>query len=323
MNILIIGVGQIGGRHLEAISKIKTKKNIYLIEPNQHSINTALDLYKAEKKNNLDNIETFSELSELKKNTNIDFCIIATSADVRYLNFERLIDVINVKHIIFEKVLFQSLDHYEIVKQKLFDNNIKGWVNCVRRYYQLYIDLKELIKPNIPIEMNICGDIKNGMACNIIHYIDLMNFLSHSFISTINTSGIDKEILSSKREGFIEFSGKTVCNFSDGSKLCFSSLRNKSFENVITIKQNGLEFIYNEVNGITKISNNESFNESVNFMPYQSELTNLVIEDLFQSNACKLVDYDTSARLHVPIIRELLKFYNSTLKKNVINLPIT
>ncbi|MDC3163441.1 Gfo/Idh/MocA family oxidoreductase [Pelagibacteraceae bacterium] len=323
MNILIIGVGQIGSRHLEAISKIKKKKNIYLIEPNQDSINTALELYKAVKKNNLDNIETFNQLSELKKNINIDFCIIATAADVRYLNFERLLEVVSIKHIIFEKVLFQSLNHYEIVKQKLFDNNIKGWVNCVRRYYQLYKDLKEFIKPNMPIEMNIFGDTDNGMACNIIHYIDLMNFLSQSFISTINTSGIDKEILPAKREGFIEFSGKTVCNFSDGSRLSFSSLRNKSLENIVTIKQNGLEFIYNEANGITKISNNGSFHESVNLMPYQSELTNLVIEDLFQSNTCKLVDYNTSVRLHVPIIRGLLKFYNSTLKKNVLKLPIT
>ena len=46
-----------------------------------------------------------------------------------------------------------------------------------------------------------------GLSCNSLHFIDLICYLTDSNIISINTSGVSDKIMSSKRAGFIEFTG--------------------------------------------------------------------------------------------------------------------
>lgn len=42
----------------------------------------------------------------------IDLCIVSTSADVRFDLTKELLERVSVRNILFEKVLFQRLEHY-------------------------------------------------------------------------------------------------------------------------------------------------------------------------------------------------------------------
>ena len=76
--IAIIGLGQIGQRHLQSILRINHKLNLYLFDLNQKVLEFIQKNYLVDKKINI-----FFE-SELNiKNLKIDILLICTTADVR------------------------------------------------------------------------------------------------------------------------------------------------------------------------------------------------------------------------------------------------
>lgn len=50
-NILLIGAGQLGSRHLQGIAKIDFKANICVVDPSEISIEIAKERYKQINKN--------------------------------------------------------------------------------------------------------------------------------------------------------------------------------------------------------------------------------------------------------------------------------
>jgi hypothetical protein len=58
-------------------------------------------------------------------------------------------------------------------------------------------------------------------------------------------------------------------------------------------------------------------------VPYQSGLTNLVVEDLINNGQCVLPGYEESMELHLPILRSFQTYLSAILDKEVDSLPIT
>ena len=79
-NIFLIGLGNIGFRHLEALMKLKRKTNIFLIENNSNN------LKKVKKKiiNCNKKLKLFFYSKIPKIDYVIDSAIISTNSDVRY-----------------------------------------------------------------------------------------------------------------------------------------------------------------------------------------------------------------------------------------------
>ena len=45
INILIVGSGQIGRRHVQSLSFLKIRSNIFVVDPNQSNLNIAKKLF--------------------------------------------------------------------------------------------------------------------------------------------------------------------------------------------------------------------------------------------------------------------------------------
>ena len=115
---LIVGVGNIGFRHFQALLNCSFKQKIYIFDIN----NAALDKCKKYKLSSSDSNEVkyvrkFDEIPDRL----IDLLILSTSADVRYELINFLCDNFSFKNIILEKYVFQSnnqfLNAYKIFKK--------------------------------------------------------------------------------------------------------------------------------------------------------------------------------------------------------------
>ena len=116
-------------------------------------------------------VTTIQELS-----TELDLVIIATGSKPRASIVKSLLTHSSVKYLVLEKVLFPVLAEYDEISNLLKEKQIRCWVNCPRRMYGMYKQIKETIDPSYPIYMTN-ADENWGLCCNAIHMIDLFLYL--------------------------------------------------------------------------------------------------------------------------------------------------
>ena len=303
-NILIIGIGALGKRHLESIFNSSLSLNIMCYDINQ----SALDSIKwIDKYNNktLRMIDSFEELDEL------DFALFSMTSEGRREMFDELVNSVNVKYILFEKVLFQKIEDYVHVKNMVHRLGIKAWVNCARRQMDSYQKLKEELLDAKEIFIDVCGS-EWGMACNAIHEIDIIEFLSNSVETTIDNMELLPEVYDSKREGYKEIYG-TISGISGRcKKYTLTCLKDSDVPDMMTIFTDiGQYIILEGQKKMITIKKADGYQTKiVDFdIPYQSQMTQFVLEDILLRGNSRLATLDVSARLHLELIRPLISFF--------------
>ncbi len=322
MRFLLIGSGQIGSRHLQSIVQIDGANTFDVLDICKESIENTKKIIND--KSLIDKINFYTNWSKIYKNY-YDLVFLTSQANVRYELLNKLVDSCNIKNIIFEKVLFQNVNNYKDAIDILNSNKIKGWVNCPRRMYLFYKDIKKNLNKNHTINVTMSGGTDINIASNVIHLVDLVNFFTNEMLTEVVSNELNKEIISNQRKGNIEFTGKLICKFSNGSRLeIISDSKKKIDQNIIINTQENKYLINETLAKIKKIDYDGNNTVSKVHIPFQSELSKIMAENLELNNNPGIVDFETSARLHLPIIRKLLEFYNivSENKTNHI-LPIT
>ena len=132
--VAIIGFGNIGKRHLEGLLKSKHKLDIFLVDPNIDSLkdknNIIFENNVIHKIHFMDNVKLLP--------SKIDIAIISTTSSVRKAVIESLIEIVQLKYLILEKVVFQEIAHFKYFKKLFSDNNITTFVNCPMRGYKIF-----------------------------------------------------------------------------------------------------------------------------------------------------------------------------------------
>ena len=240
--VSIIGIGNLGLRHLESLVNSKMNLEIYALDPSVTAIQNALNFTnKIRYDEKLICIKFISRIEELPKD--IDLAIVSTNSNIRLKVVNDLMLNSKIKYLVLEKVLFQRLKDYEDCNLLLENNNVTTYVNCPMRSYQIYTKIKTLIDHSASIKMLVSGG-DWSLGCNSIHYVDLFSFLNNSSINTCD-SDLDKEIIESKRNGFIEFTGKLKVTCKESS-LLLNSMKDKSTDKVIKIHSKENLFIFIE-----------------------------------------------------------------------------
>lgn len=323
--VLIIGAGQLGSRHLQGVLKSILDFEVFVIDPNLSSLEIAKS--RANEITHSKHI-VFSESIESVP-SEIDVAIVATNANVREQVITKLLNTIEVQYLILEKVLFQDLEAYDKIEQLIQTKNIKTWVNHPRRMFEHYQEIKKQIQENSLHITNFLATGNNwGLGCNGLHLLDLCAFLSNeSKIATINTNQLDKRIITSKREGFIEFTGSLKIHFENGSKAEIISTDSESSSLTIFIATEKDKWLIREGNPISVIHLKEENGAPIEvkeFKPqFQSDLSTLLVQDLLTLGTCNLPTYKEACELHKPFIIALLDFYNAIENKASTHLKIT
>jgi len=302
--ILIVGVGNLGRRHLHSLKSSQNNLDIYVVDSSKDAIYLASKVV-AEAGINM----PVSYLNSLElAPEQIDVAIVATTANSRLAIMNVLLQK-GVKNIVLEKIAFNSLqDISEAIKLTSIYQGTNVWVNCPRRLYPIYKQLKLELASSKFKRFSVKGN-NYGLGCNGIHFIDLLAYLigdSHYELSAERINSVEE----SKRAGYIELFGRLEGRFESGCELileCGKSGQVAEFEFLLEFGNGFLKV--NELAG-EAILEIEGKSRNIKFrMPYQSELTGPLVDDILAGNSCSLTDFNESMMLHHSFISAAYKAY--------------
>lgn len=319
-NVCIIGAGNIGSRHLQGLKKVKFPLSIEVVDPSTKSLEIARQRYQQTESSTNHKISYLQNISNLSKK--IDLAIIATNSDVRRLVIEKLLQVSFIQYLILEKILFQRKEDYSYVEKLLLGENIKTWVNFSMRTMPFYRDLKG--KFHGKLQMIVSGS-QYGLVTNAIHFVDYIAFLTNSYDFKVTTGGLDPKLIISKRPEFSELTGTLSVIFKNGSTGYFICYSDGDAPYIIEVFSKNYRCISRENDKKAEISSFPSWKwqEVDSYIPYQSDMTNVVVEEIFTKRTSPLTPYSQASNLHLQLFESLLNFLNKSTKKKFNLYPFT
>ncbi len=318
--IAIIGAGQLGSRHLQGLAKSSKHFQISVVDPNKKSLIVAKQRFNEVSKFSKSYISCHQNIGDLPKE--IDLVIIATTANVRRKVIENLLDRCVVKYIILEKVVFQKSVDFKPIQNLLLEKSLKAWVNCARRSYLFYKNLKkELGGEKISI---IVKGKDWGLACNGIHIIDLFIFLTEQTDIIIDTSELKNIVIDSKRIGFKELKGILKIHTGRGDTLELNDIDKYDGNHKISISNGNIQYDIFESKGlvIKNILDNKPHEEKIS-IPFQSELTGNIVYQILATGKSDLTPYDECMQYHIPMLDAFNNHISIVTGKTVTVCPIT
>jgi len=321
--IAIIGAGQIGSRHLEGLSKINIPIRVEVVDPSSSSIDVAIKrLEEANHSSNIREVRFRKSIEELPEV--IDFAILSTSADIRACVLKKLLSRCIVKNLLLEKVLFQKLEDYAEIAQLLNQLGVMTWVNHPRRLFPFYHELKTRLAKSTMLSYQVQGGAW-GLACNGLHLLDHLAFLSGGDGLEVFSDGLDRRIQRSKREGFVEFSGLLHGRLGGNPFAIFCHEAPSPM--LITICADNETLVIDEGYGFVRMSSKEGGwkweQREERIIRFQSELTSRVVEEVIATGMCDLPSYAEAVKLHFPFLRCLIAHLEKTKNIKYACCPIT
>ncbi len=308
--IFIVGAGQLGSRHLQALKAVKIPLHITVIDPSEVSLKIAKERYEGILGEETHIVRYLKEIpSSFDK---VDLAIVPSSSNVRRQIIETLLYTGHVQNMVLEKLLFNNRDDYLKVFDLLQSKKVKTWVNCSMRTMPFYAGLKSLFQESV-FFYTVSGS-QFGLITNAIHYIDHIAYLSGELNYQLDTSSLDYPPVTSKRQGFLELNGTLYVKFANGCKGIFTCFANGDMPVMVEIVSSENRLISKEWEGkalISKKSENWKWMEVDSTIQYQSQMTTEVVTDILTKGTCNLVGYDDSMKIHLTLLDGLQHFLNS------------
>ncbi|HXB38961.1 MAG TPA: Gfo/Idh/MocA family oxidoreductase [Bacteroidia bacterium] len=304
--IAIIGAGNIGSRHLQAFGAAGQSLKIILIDPSQTSLDTSKARWEEVGKSNKE-AQVFFQKDFSKLPGEIDFAVISTNSEHRLSALKNLLQRCQCKNILLEKFLFSSENEYAEASSLIEKYEVNAYVNIVRRTFESYRWVFEKLK-SLPgnLDMKVIGN-NWGMASNSIHFIDLFCYLANDSIGICEFQDTaTTTILSSKREGYIEFLGDLSASGTKGNKLTVSCHEGEYDKINIQIEKGNLKIqIEEKGNEITVRVADE---ERKFPYPFQSQLTLKYFNELM-SGKSSLVSFRESSAMHIKFLQAVKNIF--------------
>jgi predicted dehydrogenase len=323
-NIVIIGAGNIGSRHLQALKSVNKPLNISVVDPNPESLNIAKQRYNSmpsiKQEHIINYIQKISYLSD-----EITIAIIATTSNIRRAVIEELLKQNNVKYMILEKLLFQKSEDFNFIKELFQEKDCKAWVNCTRRIIPAYRNLIKKWFHNKKIYYSVSGS-NFGFITNIIHDIDYMAYLLDNKNFKVNVSYLDPTLIPSNRKGFFELTGNLQISFNNGSLGQFLCYPSGTLPHLIEICSENIRCFINQVrekSWVWNAQNNMKWESFDAKLMNTSQLTTTIVENLLSTNICSLTTYEDSMEIHLAFLNPILEFINTNSGQKFSYFPFT
>lgn len=301
--VIVIGAGNIGRRHLQALLTNDPALELIVVEPSATArdetqsslteLGVATDAYR---------FATFDELPP-----SADVAIVATTADVRRVVTEELLRRVSVPRLVLEKFLFQQPNDFEHVGNALSQAGAHAWVNTPRRAWPVYREVRDRITGTTAVRIDVSVPVDIGIASNAIHFLDLLSFLSRCVEFSLEGSALDPTVVDAKRAGAVEFTGALGGRGADGSEFLY---RTEATDRIVV----GISWAGERVQI-------DETNDAVTVL--QSKLTDRIVGSLLETEDCELTPYAESARLHLAVLRPLLEHYRAVVDPRATGCPIT
>jgi len=305
--LAIVGAGQLGSRHLQALSKLSGENDIYVIDPLESSLETARQRFNEVCPQVFrGQVNYYQEINKLP--AKLDVVIIATGSRERFDVLCRLLKHCTVDSVVLEKVVFHNLAYFEQAQELLRKTQTKAWVNCSRRMWTSYQKLKNMLEDEIIIEFIVNGSSWD-IGCNAIHHLDLFSFLSKQEVTELNPAGLKQGFRESRRKGYLEFDGILTGSTAEGAYVRLSSSDAVLAEDMtINILCNTAKVEINESKQTVRVRREKSRWELEEFsldILYQSQLSHLFVEKILTTGSCDLTPFSECIHNHKILIKAL------------------
>lgn len=314
--IAVIGAGQLGSRHLQGLMKARNEMEVWVIDQSCDSLQVAKERCEQVEKTTPKIVNYADSIDKLPDS--LDLVIVATGSKPRAAIVKSLLAHSRVRYAVLEKFLFTKLAEYDEVAELLSSNHVKCWVDCTRRMFECYADVRSLIDQSKPVVMEHYGQ-NWGLCCNTVHFIDLWMYLAGDSPFDVDLSEVEPRVLESKRKGYIEINGKETFVSKDGDKLtlaCYdtyegdSSIRIENASNLIVVDEAKRQWSYNG-----------EMHDARFYM--QSEISGKMADEILEKGESRLVDYLSSAEYHKPYLMAVMDFMNKIQGWESDSCPIT
>lgn len=313
MRVAIVGCGQLGSRHGQALAKHPGVTQIALVDPRVESLE--LTIARLRLAGFRGAIETLSRAEGLSGKFFLS--IIATSSKERVVSLKATLESTNSDNILLEKLLAPGLSSLGDVAALVGGSGGTFWVNCPRPFYPHYQNMhKEIIfeKARHPVLYEVLGT-NFGLASNSIHFLDhFYSLTARPIISTI--FGRESELIPSKRVGYKELLGSFRSRTEFGDELWVTSSRGEPHSALkVTIRcgVNTWEFDYEHLLFHHRVRG-ETVSSGEFEIPLQSNLTNLSLGRLEEGQKPFWSDIETSLSLHSHIFEGINELKSARAK---------
>ena len=172
--ILIIGCGDLGSRHLQAVARLPGVTEIEVVDPRPEALDLGRKrLTELEDIPRTASIRWFSKLEDATKGG--DLCIISTQARGRCQIMRDAAESHGYSLFILEKLVAQSVQEIEDLAGFTETMGLSAWVNCQTRTFPFHQRMKSLLDPQEPMVFSAVG-CQQMLATNGIHVADLFAF---------------------------------------------------------------------------------------------------------------------------------------------------
>jgi predicted dehydrogenase len=310
--IAIVGCGRVGARHVEATGRLRAAAAVYAVDPSSEATSRAAQLFVAMSSatGSPARLTTARSVDELP--ARVDVAVIATQARDRLAAIDRLLSVRSVGHLVLEKFLFARRSDYERAEPILARLVGSAWVNCPRRLYPGYRELKERCAGADFVRIDVVGGSDIVPIGGIgIHFSDLLDFLLDSPGEEPDIRLEGARLVPTKR-GSPDFAGTLVLRHGSSMSLRLDSLAGSDAPPVVSVYAPEFSCFIEEHDQKATLATREGawHSRGVDFpVPVQSTLTNQVIEQLLDEGTCRLTPYPVGAAIHLRLFDTLLRAY--------------
>lgn len=306
--ILLVGCGNIGSRHLQALTKLPWSSDIDIVDPNKNAQNLAKK--RLEEINYKKSDHTFSWHESIKGLMKSDLAIIATHSTGRVDMINQLLKQEHSRFLV-EKIVCQSSEEYDVLLKNMESFNAKGWINTARRYFSPYLQIKQIFKNSEPIHLTINGG-NMGLGSNAIHFFDLFCWICDDYALTLKGDFLYDKIFPNKRgENLMEFAGTIIGSTQKGSFISISFLPIDNLPLIIRISGKSGNYLIDETNQrmFDLLDQNETYSHFQ--IEHTSSTTSKIAQDIISKDDCFLPTLKESSFVH----KELFRIFNQHIKK--------
>lgn len=289
-SVLLSGCGNIGFRHLQALCAMQVPASITVVEPN-------LDLHGRIRGQIDAAAETGHEIalaSELPNDPRrFDLVVVATTAMQRRAVVEQILARHEVGAMILEKILFQTIGDLDAVGSLLDERNVAAYVNCGRRTFAGYHDLRARLADGAPIDIDVRGR-RLGLASNGVHFLDLAEFLNNASVVGLDVGGLRPGSVPGRRADCVEIFGSLTAELANGAKLRVESLDAEPTRIEVVVEGSAGTFRVDEL--ARTIGHDDG--DPLPFGSQNVSETPEIYQDALETGRCVLTPYADSARQH-------------------------
>jgi Oxidoreductase family, NAD-binding Rossmann fold len=302
--VAVVGAGRLGSRHLQALSRLEGSVHLSVVDTLRSSLNGARARYGEVATDASPEVTYLDAVTALP--AWLDVVIVATTADRRRAVVEELLAHAEVRFLVLEKVLFQTVEDHAAVGRLLAETATPTWVNHVRRMWPGYDAMGGLFAGAREVDFDVVGP-RWDLGCNAVHFLDLLALLVDCTNVQIDDVVLERGTLPVSRVGFEPFSG-WIAGRAGPASFRITSDPTADGPIRVAVRSDAGWFRATETPHDLVIEGEapSPFAAGAWSVPPQSQLSDRLVVELLERGACALTPYEEAARLHVAMLAAFL-----------------